>query len=103
MKKLETFRVGDVLSEFFVTIFALLWVFQQFEFHEDCRFSLFSVILFNVSQKLSRLLLHALKISTERVTAFDTEKKYLQDFLFLRKHYLQKEKCFIKVYICMRI
>lgn len=88
-----------MLSELFIIIFTLLWVFQQFEFHEDCRFSLLYVILSNVSQKLSHLLLHTPKSQlkeSQQLIEEGLEKKYLQDFLFLRKSIFKKRNVSLK-------
>lgn len=51
--------------------FLAIWI------HEDCGFSLFYIILFNVAQKLSHLLLHTLKPQLEetQLSIEDLEKK----------------------------
>lgn len=93
-----------MLSELFITIFTLLWVSSSFEFHEDCGFSFFYVILFNVSQKLSHLLLYAPKsqLKESQHLVEDLKKKNLQDFLFLRKNIFKKRNLSLK-YIYIRM
>lgn len=85
----ETFWFKDVLSELFIIIHSLVG-FSAFEFYEDCGFSFFYIILLNVLQKLSHLLLHAPKPQL-RVTVFDRfREKCPQYFLFLRKNIFKK-------------
>lgn len=92
----ETFSFKDVLSELFIKILILLWIFQHLSFMRivDSHTFTLSNLMYCRSFPICSFMFQ--NLSTESV--FDKfREKYPQYFLFLRKNIFKKDKCFINI------